>query len=160
MLRMKRKIFWNLVTLLKTEGGLTRTRNMEVDEMLAMFLVTIGHNIKNRTCQLLFHRSGETVCRTIRRVLVAILKLHNLLIAHPVPVPNDCDDERWKVFPNCVGAIDGTLVTVRTTKASQPRFRTRNQHGQNELQSGGEVGDISVSAHHETSALIKLLQHD
>ncbi|CAN1150422.1 hypothetical protein LINPERHAP2_LOCUS17556 [Linum perenne] len=99
MLRMKRRIFWNLVTLLKTEGGLTRTRNMEVDEMLAMFLVTIGHNIKNRTCQLLFHRSGETVCRTIRRVLVAILKLHNLLIAQPVPVPNDCMDERWKVFP-------------------------------------------------------------
>ncbi|CAN1305147.1 Protein ALP1-like [Linum perenne] len=125
MLRMKRKIFWNLVTLLKTEDGLTRTRNMEVDEMLAMFLVTIGHNIKNRTCQLLFHRSGETVCRTIRRVLVAILKLHNLLIAQPVPVPNDCIDERWKVFPNCLGAIDGTLVTVRTTTASQPRFRTR-----------------------------------
>ncbi|CAN0843319.1 hypothetical protein LINGRAPRIM_LOCUS183 [Linum grandiflorum] len=37
---------------------------MEVDEMLAMFLVTMGHNIKNRTCQFLFRHSGETVFRT------------------------------------------------------------------------------------------------
>ncbi|CAN1176172.1 hypothetical protein LINPERHAP2_LOCUS32390, partial [Linum perenne] len=92
---------------------------MEVGEMVAIFLVTIGHNIKNRTCQLLFHRSGETVCRTIRRVLVAVLKLYPILIAHPVPVPTNCNDERWKVFPNCLGALDGTLVSVRTTTASQ-----------------------------------------
>ncbi|CAN1817208.1 Putative nuclease HARBI1 [Linum perenne] len=122
---MRRPIFWKLVRLLEVEGGLRRTKNMAVDEMLAIFLVTIGHNIKNRTCQLLFHRSGETICRTIHRVLQAVLQLHHLLIAQPVPVPLDCDNSTWKFFTNCLGAIDGTLINVRTTTESRPRFRTR-----------------------------------
>ncbi|CAN1253621.1 hypothetical protein LINPERPRIM_LOCUS8362 [Linum perenne] len=98
MLRLRRHLFWKLVKLLEQEGGLHRTKNMAVDEMLAIFLVTIGHNIKNRTCQLLFHRSGETIFRAIHHVLVAVLKLHNLLIAHPVSVPPDCENSTWKFF--------------------------------------------------------------
>ncbi|CAN1127812.1 hypothetical protein LINPERHAP2_LOCUS4257 [Linum perenne] len=125
MLRMRRPIFWKLVRLLEREGGLRRTKYMVVDEMLVIFLVTIGHHIKNRTCQLMFHRSRETICRTIHRVLQAVLQLHHLLIAQTVPVPPDCDNPTWKFFTNCLGALDGMLINVRTTTASRPRFRTR-----------------------------------
>ncbi|CAN1845077.1 hypothetical protein LINPERHAP1_LOCUS37709 [Linum perenne] len=69
---------------------------MEVDEMVAMFLLTIGHNAKNRTCQVLFHRSAEIVSRTIKKVLLSILNLQALLIAQPVPVPENCDNHKWK----------------------------------------------------------------
>ncbi|CAN1136467.1 hypothetical protein LINPERHAP1_LOCUS12915 [Linum perenne] len=64
--------------------------------MVAMFLVIVGHNAKNRTCQLLFHRSKETVSRTIRSVLLAVLNLHHVLLAKPVLVPPNSENPRWK----------------------------------------------------------------
>ncbi|CAN1787396.1 hypothetical protein LINPERHAP1_LOCUS17630 [Linum perenne] len=51
-----------------------------------MFLVTVGHNAKNKTCQLLFHRSTETVSQTIRSVLLTVLNLHHVLLAKLVSV--------------------------------------------------------------------------
>ncbi|CAN0856332.1 Putative nuclease HARBI1 [Linum grandiflorum] len=125
MLRVKYRVFWKLVDLLKGLGGLKRTKNMEVDEMLAMFLVTMGHNIKNRTCQFLFRCSGETIFRTIRRVLISVLSLHVRLLAQPIPIPADSDNPTWKYFKDCVGALDGTYVNVRTNLASQARYRSR-----------------------------------
>ncbi|CAN1791542.1 hypothetical protein LINPERHAP1_LOCUS19359 [Linum perenne] len=122
---MSRRIFWKLCKVLEERGGLTRTRNVEVDEMVAMFLLTIGHNAKNRTCQVLFYRSGETVSRTIRCVLDAILKLHTMMLAKRSPVPDNCTDHRWKYFKGCLGALDDTIISVRTTMASQARYRTR-----------------------------------
>ncbi|CAN1139133.1 Putative nuclease HARBI1 [Linum perenne] len=106
---MKRSIFWSLCELLRVKGGLVQSNNMSVDEMLAIFLVTVGHNTKNRTVQALFHRSAETISRTIRKVLLAILKLHDMLIEKP----------------GCIGALDGTIIKVFTTKDAQPRYRTR-----------------------------------
>ncbi|CAN1139135.1 hypothetical protein LINPERHAP1_LOCUS14719 [Linum perenne] len=122
---MKRSIFWSLCELLRVKGGLVQSNNMSVDEMLAIFLVTVGHNTKNRTVQALFHRSAETISRTIRKVLLAILKLHDMLIEKPVPVPQTCTDGRWKHFKGCIGALDGTIIKVFTTKDAQPRYRTR-----------------------------------
>ncbi|CAN1824506.1 Putative nuclease HARBI1, partial [Linum perenne] len=125
MLRMRRRIFWKLCQVLEEFGGLTRTRNVDVDEMVAMFLLTVGHNAKNRTCQIVFHRSGETVSRIIHSVFCAILKLHEMMLAKPSPVPDNCTDHRWKYFKGCLGALDGTIINVRTRTASQARYRTR-----------------------------------
>ncbi|CAN1781427.1 hypothetical protein LINPERHAP1_LOCUS15434, partial [Linum perenne] len=66
MLHMRRRIFWKLCRVLEEFGGLTRTRNVEVDEMVAMFLLT-----------------------------------------------------------GCLGALDGTIINVRTRTASQARYCTR-----------------------------------
>ncbi|CAN1774595.1 hypothetical protein LINPERHAP1_LOCUS13022 [Linum perenne] len=125
MFRMSRRIFRKLCTVLQEAGGLARTKNVEVDEMVAMFLLTIGHNAKNRTCQVLFHRSGETVSRIIRTVLEAVLKLHTMLLVQPVPVPDNCAYHRWKYFKGCLGALDGTIVNVRTTVATRSWYHTR-----------------------------------
>ncbi|CAN1135807.1 hypothetical protein LINPERHAP2_LOCUS9075, partial [Linum perenne] len=122
MLRMSPRIFWNLCDLLKEVGGLKGSENMEVDEMVAMSLVIVGYNAKNRTCQLLFHRSTERVSRTI---LLAVLNLHHVLLSKPVPVPPNNENPRWKYFTDCVGAISGTVATVRIMTSSQARFRTR-----------------------------------
>ncbi|CAN0924115.1 hypothetical protein LINGRAHAP2_LOCUS33968, partial [Linum grandiflorum] len=103
MLRVNYRVFWKLCDLLKDTGGLKRTKNMEIDEMVAIFLVTIGHNIKNRTCQFLFRRSGETVARTIKSVLLAVLNLHTVLLAQPIPISDTSDNHRWKFFKGCVG---------------------------------------------------------
>ncbi|CAN1175207.1 hypothetical protein LINPERHAP2_LOCUS31819 [Linum perenne] len=125
MLRMNRSIFDKLCCLVNSIGGLRRSKNMDINEMVAIFLVTVGHNIKNRTAQVLFHRSAETISRTIRKVLCSILKLHHILLAEPIPVPDNCTDARWKYFKGCFGALDGTLINVRAPKRFQARYRTR-----------------------------------
>ncbi|CAN1290764.1 hypothetical protein LINPERPRIM_LOCUS20842, partial [Linum perenne] len=89
------------------------------------FLLTIGHNAKNRTCQVLFYRSGETVSRTIRCVLATILNLHTMMLAKLSHVPENYTDHCWKYFKGCLRALDGTSISVRTTTASQARYRTR-----------------------------------
>ncbi|CAN1777277.1 hypothetical protein LINPERHAP1_LOCUS13995 [Linum perenne] len=98
---MSKKIVWNLCDLLESAGGLKRSRNMEFHEMFVIFLVTVGHNIKNRTCQIQFHRSGETVSRTIHCVLQAVLNLHEICLVKPTPVPENYEDPRWKYFQVC-----------------------------------------------------------
>ncbi|CAN1802170.1 hypothetical protein LINPERHAP1_LOCUS23261 [Linum perenne] len=58
--------------------------------MVAIFLVTVGH--------ILFQRSGETISRTFKQVLLSIHKLGPLLLEKPTPVPEGCPDRRWKHF--------------------------------------------------------------
>ncbi|CAN0906500.1 hypothetical protein LINGRAHAP2_LOCUS24297 [Linum grandiflorum] len=78
--------------------------------MVVIFLYTIAHNHKNRVLQKRFGRSGETISRHIHRVLRAILRLAPILLCKPQPVPENCDDFRWKHFKGCLGAIDGTYI--------------------------------------------------
>ncbi|CAN1290860.1 hypothetical protein LINPERPRIM_LOCUS20887 [Linum perenne] len=63
-----------------------------------MFLLTIGPSAKNRTCQVLFHRSAETMSHTIKKVLLSIVNHQALLISQPVPVPESCDNHKLKYF--------------------------------------------------------------
>ncbi|CAN1147403.1 hypothetical protein LINPERHAP2_LOCUS15853 [Linum perenne] len=82
--------------------------------MVAIFLYTIAHNEKNRILQVVFRRSGETISRVIHSVLFDVLKLHKILY-----LINDI------VLQNCLGALDGTIITVRVPRESQQRYRTR-----------------------------------
>ncbi|CAN1187904.1 hypothetical protein LINPERHAP1_LOCUS28085 [Linum perenne] len=125
MLRMRCIVFEKLCTLLTEEGGLRRSKNMDVEEMVAIFLVTVGHNIKNRKAQFLFQRSAETISRVIKFVLLSILKLESHLLAKPTPVPQESTTAKWKYFPGCLGAVDGMHVSVRTSTASTPKYRNR-----------------------------------
>ncbi|CAN1294148.1 hypothetical protein LINPERPRIM_LOCUS36552 [Linum perenne] len=125
LIRMNRKCFLKICNLLRDEGGLRGSCNMDIHEMAAIFLYTIAHNEKNRQLQVIFRRSGETISRVINIVLQAILKLHHVLLRKPLPIPENSTDNRWKYFKNCIGALDGTIITVRATKENQERFRTR-----------------------------------
>jgi hypothetical protein len=63
-----------------------------------MCLYTLAHHKNSRTICHLFFRSRETVSRQFHQVLIAILKLHNVLLKKPEPITEDCQDERWKCF--------------------------------------------------------------
>ncbi|KAK1257188.1 hypothetical protein QJS04_geneDACA024915 [Acorus gramineus] len=107
---MDQHVFRRLADLFRREGWLEDTRNMWIEEQLAIFLTIVGHNSTNRYCQDRFQHSGETISRQFREVLSACLKLSKLVI-HP---PDDC-----------VGAIDGTLVHAIIETESQVPFRGR-----------------------------------
>ncbi|KAH9722638.1 DDE Tnp4 domain-containing protein [Citrus sinensis] len=123
-LRMDRRTFGLLCELLRSRG-LKASRLLAIEEQVCMFLHTLSHHVKNRTIDSRFFRSGETVSRYFNSVLNEVLWLHNVLLRVPDPVPENCTDERWKWFKNCLGALDGTYIRVRVSENYKPRYRTR-----------------------------------
>ncbi|KAH6780499.1 hypothetical protein C2S52_011736 [Perilla frutescens var. hirtella] len=98
---------------------------MEVEEMVAMFLFTLAHHKKNRSIANYFVRSGESVSRQFNLCIRAVLKLHHHLLKKPTPIPEDCQDSRWKYFKRCLGALDGTFISVHVSNVDRSRYRTR-----------------------------------
>ncbi|GAB4829638.1 hypothetical protein Ancab_040643 [Ancistrocladus abbreviatus] len=124
-LRMNRHTFGVLCEMLRDIGGLRDTRNMSLQEIVAMFLYTLAHHKKNRSLGQFFVRSGETVSRQFNLCLKATLKLKGELLKRPTPITDGCEDERWKCFKNCLGALDGTYISVTVPSRDKPRYRTR-----------------------------------
>ncbi|XP_061351059.1 protein ALP1-like [Gastrolobium bilobum] len=123
--RMDRRCFHNLCGLLKTVGQLQPTRHMGVEEMVAIFLHILAHDVKNRIIKRQFMRSGETISRQFSNVLLAVLRCHNVLLKRPEPIPENSTDEKWKWFKNCLGALDGTHIKINPLQADKARYRTR-----------------------------------
>jgi hypothetical protein len=96
--RMDRRAFHKLCHLLVTEGGLTDTKHMTIEELVATFLHIIGHDVKNRVMYRQTSRSGETISRQFRRVLACVLRLHKILLKSPEPIQEGSTDGRWKWF--------------------------------------------------------------
>ncbi|TYK19705.1 retrotransposon protein [Cucumis melo var. makuwa] len=80
---MDRRTFTILCHLLRIVSGLSSTEIVDVEEMVEMFLHVLAHDMKNRK-----------------------------LIKRPVPITNNYNDQRWKCFENCLGALDGTYIKV------------------------------------------------
>ncbi|XVF44497.1 hypothetical protein PTKIN_Ptkin02bG0128200 [Pterospermum kingtungense] len=125
LLRMNVFTFKRLCDMLSTRGRLKDTKNMKVDEQVAIFLIILGHHYKNRAVKFHFMRSGETVSRQFRVVLNAVRRLQGELLKRPKPVLENCADRRWKWFKNCLGALDGTYIRVKVPEVDKPRYQNR-----------------------------------
>lgn len=97
-IRMNRHAFTTLCDMLESRGGLKNSKNMLVDEQVAMFLHILTHNANIRILVNRFNRSRETISRYFKLVLNAICRLHKEFYKSPVPVPDNETDERWKWF--------------------------------------------------------------
>ncbi|XP_040381130.1 uncharacterized protein LOC107304789 [Oryza brachyantha] len=136
MLRLRRAPFFRFCKLFRDGGLLVDTIHMSVEEQVAMFLHTIGHNVRNRVVATDFYRSGETVSRYFNLVLRAIGEMRKELIRPPsITTPSKIlGNPRWDPYLrydphlDCVGAIDGTHVRVSVSKDMEPSFRGRKDH--------------------------------
>lgn len=97
-LRMPIALFNRLCQLLETVGGLCATKNITVHEQVAMFLSILSHHQKNRVLQMSFNRSGYTISKHFKRVMNALIMVHQLLLVTPHPIAHDSNDYRWKYF--------------------------------------------------------------
>ncbi|KAA0055949.1 retrotransposon protein [Cucumis melo var. makuwa] len=93
--------------------------------MVAMFLHVLAHDVKNYVIRRKFIWFGETVSRHFNLILFAYVRLYKELIKRPVPITNNCNDQCWKCFENCLGALDGMYIKVNVLAAYRPTFRTR-----------------------------------
>ncbi|TYK22667.1 retrotransposon protein [Cucumis melo var. makuwa] len=126
--RMDRRCFVILCHLLRTITGLTSTKVVDVEEMVAMFLHILAHDVKNRVIQREFKRSGETISLHFNMVLLVVIRLHEKLLKKPQPVPNDCTDQRWRWFEVHIylelRALDETYIKVNIPASDRARYRT------------------------------------
>ncbi|PIA25668.1 hypothetical protein AQUCO_10900010v1 [Aquilegia coerulea] len=102
----------------------------KVEEQLAEFLHTIGHNQNNQVINHNFTRSGKMISQYFHVVLKAILSLHNDLVKQPThdmetPQKIQSDLRFFLFFKDCVGAIDGTHVRVNVPNSICNRFHGR-----------------------------------
>ncbi|XP_052481340.1 uncharacterized protein LOC128035544 [Gossypium raimondii] len=84
--------------MLQTLEGLKSSRNMLVDEQVAMFLHIISHHLKNRVIKHHFNRSGETVSRSFYSILNDVICLQDVLFKKAEPITANSSDTRWKWF--------------------------------------------------------------
>ncbi|XP_052109526.1 uncharacterized protein LOC107465136 [Arachis duranensis] len=124
-LRMSLNAFATLCELLQVQGGLDEDGHVGIGEQVATFLIILAHHTKNRSVQVRFYRSGETISRYFHKVLCSVLRVQSILFAKADPVPEDCVDPRWKWFKGCLGALDGTYIDVTVPKSDKSRYRTR-----------------------------------
>ncbi|XP_073137433.1 uncharacterized protein [Henckelia pumila] len=122
---MNRNAFARLCYLLTNVGGLVESRYVKVEEKVAMLLSILAHHKKNRVTGHDYMHSGHTVSNHFHEVLASILKLHPILLVKPIPITEDSSNDTWKWFKGCLGALDGTYVSVHVPKNEQPKFRTR-----------------------------------
>ncbi|KAL8511729.1 hypothetical protein ACS0TY_018237 [Phlomoides rotata] len=108
-----------------TFGGLVDGRHVTVGEQVALFLSVLSHHSKVRIVKFNFKRNAQTIHHYVHNVLQVVLKLHNILLAKPTPVGDDCTHSSWKHFKSCLGALDGTLIDVTVSEIDKARYRTR-----------------------------------
>ncbi|MFQ6622633.1 hypothetical protein Gotur_001906 [Gossypium turneri] len=96
--RMNRFSFFKLCEMLQTLGGLKSSKNMLVDEQVAMFLHIIFHHLKNLVIKHHFNRFGETVSRSFHSVLNAVIRLQDVLFKKTEPITANSSNPRWKWF--------------------------------------------------------------
>ncbi|KAI8555559.1 hypothetical protein RHMOL_Rhmol05G0181300 [Rhododendron molle] len=96
-LRVNRHTFLRLCFLVRGVG-LGDSRHVCLEERVAIFLWVLGHHTKQRRTKYDFWRSIETVSRHFNAVLLAVLRLYNMLLVTPEPVPPNYEDSRWSWF--------------------------------------------------------------
>ncbi|XP_073298704.1 uncharacterized protein [Primulina huaijiensis] len=124
-LRMNRIAFGRLCYLLMNVGGLTDSRYVREQEKVAMFLSILAHHKKNRVTSHDYMRSGQTISSHFHDVMRALMRLYPLFLVKPSPVDENCDNDSWKWFQGCLGALDRTLVSVHVPAREKAKYRTR-----------------------------------
>ncbi|XXG51718.1 hypothetical protein AAC387_Pa03g0227 [Persea americana] len=129
VLRMRPFAFATLCDKLRSTELLKNFSRSTIEEQVAKFLHVLGQNWKYRAIGCCFRRSSETISRHFHNVLRAIISLENQFLKQSYGndvAPQILQSSRFDpYFKDCIGAIDGTHVRVKVSRADAPRFRGR-----------------------------------
>lgn len=114
MIRLNRASFFRFCKLIRDRGLLQDTTHMCVEQQVAMFLHTIGHNVRNRVVATNFGRSGETVSRYFNKVLHAIGELRTDFIKPPSSTtPSKIQgNPRWDPYFKVVFGLFAQIILI------------------------------------------------
>ncbi|KAM6582817.1 hypothetical protein CsatB_009819 [Cannabis sativa] len=128
LLRMDKNVFVELCTCLKQKEYIKDTREVKVEESVAIFLMIVGQNMRMRLIADRFQHSLETIDRHFRLTLKAICKLGQDIIRptqSPLPSRIVNSSKYYPWFQNYIGAIDGTHVSACVPADKQVSYRGR-----------------------------------
>ncbi|XP_060667620.1 protein ALP1-like [Ziziphus jujuba] len=120
--------FQDFMMFLDQHEYLKDTKEVRVEEALAMFLIIIGHNVGIRLIADRFQHSLETVDRHFTLTLRAICRLGKELICHtnsPLPSHIVNNPKYFPWFEKCIGTIDGTHISAHVPVEKQVSYRGR-----------------------------------
>ncbi|XP_059627200.1 protein ALP1-like [Cornus florida] len=122
------EVFRTLCSTLKGIG-LKDSKFLTVYEQVAIFLLTLSHNQRNRVVAERFQHFTETISRHFHAVLHAVCQLGTHIIAPSnfSMIPNKIRESSrfYPYFKHCVGAIDGTHIPATLPASTQLPFRGR-----------------------------------
>jgi hypothetical protein len=100
MLRLGKGAFFRFCNVFRERHLLEDTIHLSVEEQVAMFLITIGHNLRTRLVATNFDRSTETTSRYFNLVLHAIGELRDEYIKPPSLdiAPQIAGNHRWDPY--------------------------------------------------------------
>ncbi|XP_049935002.1 protein ALP1-like isoform X2 [Nymphaea colorata] len=128
LLRMDQHTYQTLCNTLRSRKLLEDARDISIEEQVAIFLLTIGHNERNRATQNTFQHSGQTISKYVSCVLRAICIMGKDFVKWPnddMPTKIRRSKRFFPYFQDCLGAIDGTHVPAWVAASEQSRFRNR-----------------------------------
>ncbi|CAN1787654.1 hypothetical protein LINPERHAP1_LOCUS17731 [Linum perenne] len=112
---MDKKTFNHFCKELKEHGGLSSSKNVIVEEQVAIFLRVLTHTNTARDGAELSQHSTATISKYFHRVLKAVMGLSKRVIVPP----------NFHEVPDCVGAIDGVHIDACIPTDQQIPFRGR-----------------------------------
>ena len=98
LLRLNRAIFRKLCDILQSRGGLTASKNVTINEIVALFLHILAYGTKYRWIKASFARSAEIISRQFHLILKAVMKIGKYFIKEIDPDTNYQDNDKWKWF--------------------------------------------------------------
>ena len=126
---MKLKPFKVLCTVMRKNGLLQDSKNISVEEAVAMFLHVVGRGTSFRDVEEWYQHSGATVFRYFRAVVTALLALVPTYIKLPssleIPVAISSSMKNYPFFKDCIGAVDGTHIAAKVLQEETVSFRNR-----------------------------------
>ncbi|XP_026417129.1 uncharacterized protein LOC113312604 [Papaver somniferum] len=126
--RMEKHVFLRLCDMLKEKELLRHSNGVRVEEKVAIFMLAVGHNERNRILQERFQHSGETISRHFNAVLDAIVALaDDFLVPTGPDTPTEIleNPRFYPYFKDCIGVIDGTQIPAMVGLDEQVPFWCR-----------------------------------
>ncbi|XP_071712688.1 uncharacterized protein [Rutidosis leptorrhynchoides] len=131
MMRLSRDAYVLLCNHFKQKNWLTSSRTISVEEKMAMFLITLGHNESSRAIKRRFQHSTQTIHKCFHEVRRAMMKFAREII---VPTSSEATTNMSQrnrnlreKLPGAVGALDGTLIHAVVPHNQQTRYRGRGK---------------------------------
>lgn len=128
--RMYPDVFLKLCTIIREGTPLEDTRYICVEEMIATFLLIVGHNDRYCNVRQRFGRSHFTTSQNFNKVLKALNTIAPQMMVKPgfaVPSKIRGNTRFYPYFKDCIGAIDGTHIPAMIKGRQVSSYR--NRHG-------------------------------
>ncbi|XP_074361965.1 uncharacterized protein LOC141702160 [Apium graveolens] len=127
--RMYLNVFLKLCSIIREQTFLEDMRYISVKEMVATFLIIIGHNDHYCNVWMRFNRSHFATSINFNKVLKVLNTIAPQMMVKPEGVsPKISGSTRfYPYFKDCVGAIDGTHIPAMVRGREVSSYRNRHE---------------------------------